>query len=323
MGLHPLELVEQIQGIGGNLKRETVRVDGNSLVSRTVKQFRRILPEAIKIRLALSPTEARVAGDPTLLHTVIEKVLMNAMEGIGNNPGLIKIDAAVTKLTGDDHGDLPKLDPGRYYQITVVDDGEGIPKDIQRRVFEPYFTTKSGGIGKGLGLSTARGIVSSHGGGISLASIQGEGTAVQILLPVSEEAAAPVLTSVDRLPRGTERVLIVDDESFVTVTLEKMLTFLGYRVTRVDRSQKALDCFLNEADRPEVVVTDWALPDIPGDALAEMLVSQYPSTRVILISAFSGDFDDAALRARGIQASLAKPVDIQLLATTLRRVLDE
>jgi CheY-like chemotaxis protein len=189
-------------------------------------------------------------------------------------------------------------------------------------VFEPYFTTKTGGMGKGLGLSTARGIIQSHGGAITLASIPGEGTAAQILLPVSTVEASTATYHAETLPRGHEHVLIVDDESFVSITLEKMLTFLGYSVSRVDRSQKALARYENADTRPDVVITDWALPDIPGDALAEKLVSKYPGARVILISAYSQDFDEAALRVRGVKASLSKPVAIEVLANELRRVLD-
>ncbi|MFH1985372.1 MAG: GAF domain-containing protein [Pseudomonadota bacterium] len=321
-GRRALELVDQIQGIGGQHKRENVSVEGNSLVSRVIKHFRRALAENVQIRLTLATGAFRISCDPLLMQSALEKVLINAMEAIGDAPGLIKIDASILTVSTKNADKYPQVAPGQYYQVTVVDDGEGIAEDAQRMVFEPYFTTKKGGMGKGLGLSTARGIIKSHGGAITLASIQGEGTAVQILLPVSVAEVKSLVPNVDRLPRGHEHVLIVDDESFISITLEKMLTFLGYQVSRVDRSQKALDRYHDEKTRPDLVITDWALPDIPGDALAEKLVSKYPGARVILLSAFSKDFDEAALRARGIRESLPKPVDIQILATALRRVLD-
>jgi signal transduction histidine kinase len=322
-GRRAMELVEHIHGLGGPHKRENTLLDCNSLVSRVVKQFRLSLPESIQIRLTLAETDARISGDPALLQMALEKILTNAMEAIGDRTGIITVDAEVVPELESNQENAVGMAHGQYFRINITDDGAGIADDVIRMVFDPYFTTKRGGIGKGLGLHSAQGIIQGHDGDITLSSEIEQGTCVQVTLPIAIDAPGAAYPSVDRLPRGYERVLIVDDESFVSITLEKMLTYLGYQVTRVDSSQKALDHYDNELTRPDAVITDWALPDIPGDALAEKLVSKYTGARIILMTAFSGDFDEAALRTRGVRALLPKPVDIQVLADALRRVLEE
>ncbi len=322
-GRRAMELVEHIHGLGGPHKRDNILLDCNSLVSRVVKQFRRSLPESIQIKLSLAETDGHISGDPALLQLALEKILTNAMEAIGDQPGVIAVDANLISVSPGNQDVYARMAHERYFRISITDDGAGIAEDVLRMVFDPYFTTKRGGIGKGLGLHAAHGIIQGHDGDITLTSTEGEGTCVRIILPTAVDATDAAYPSVDRLPRGHERVLIVDDESFVSITLEKMLTYLGYQVTRVDCSQKALDHFENELTRPDAVITDWALPDIPGDALAEKLVSKYTGARIILMTAFSGDFDEAVLRSRGIKALLPKPVEIQVLSEALRRVLEK
>ena len=183
-GQRALALLEKIQGIGGHHMRESLPIEANNLVSHACEQLKQSLSVPIQIDLALASAEVRISGDPVLLQSALDKVLANAVEAIGDASGLVSVSTRVVTISAatDDYQQTP---PGRYYEVTVADDGDGIAEEFQRMVFEPYFTLKKGGMGKGLGLSTTRGIIQSHGGTIALKSAPGEGTTVRMLLPVN------------------------------------------------------------------------------------------------------------------------------------------
>jgi CheY-like chemotaxis protein len=322
-GNSALDLVNQFLSFSRSQTQRRVPVEIDKLMSRSIKLVRMSMPETAEIRYTLEAGSARLDGDPSQIHMAVMNVLDNAAEAVGEFRGEITVETSIAMLSDEDADEFPSLTPGPYAKILVRDNGRGMAEDIQKRIFEPYFTTKQEGVGKGMGLPTARGIIRSHNGLITNASIPGEGTVFQMLLPVTVEEDYEAPQRSKNLPRGNELILVVDDEALISTTMKKMLMHLGYEVSLVKTAEEAWQVFEKATVHPDLVITDWALPDLPGDALAEKIRKKYPSVQVILYSAFNDEFDEGALKGRGIAELLGKPVEFEVLAESVRAVLDD
>jgi len=258
------------------------------------------------------------------MHQAITNLLKNARDAIGtDSQGVLNIESSQVELSKNQVLVHPGLNPGNYIKFTISDNGCGIDPKTLKKIFDPYFTTKSGGVGTGMGLPTARSIIADHGGALTVASVPGEGTQVDILLPkIVAEVESEHLTF-EQLPKGSERVLVVDDERTVAFTLSKMLRSLGYDCISVESSEEALEIYRNDPDRIDLLLTDWTMPGLTGDRLAEKINEIRSDAKVIIYSAFSGELDQVKFRAHGIRDSLEKPISMQNLANTVRIVLDE
>jgi len=206
--------------------------------------------------------------------------------------------------------------------LTVVDDGKGISADIIDRIFEPFYTTKSQGQGSGLGLSVVLGIVQSNNGSIVLESRPGVGTRFEILMPVTK-SDGPSLDIIDApLPRGTEQILVVDDEPPLLTLLNRMLTSLGYRVTTCEHPTEALKLFNDSPTHYDLVLTDLTMPKKSGTTLAQELLQSRPNLPIILSTGFGNKISEETIESIGIRKMLLKPILKRELATTIRYALD-
>jgi CheY-like chemotaxis protein len=205
----------------------------------------------------------------------------------------------------------------------MEDSGVGIAPDVMARVFEPFYTTKSPGKGTGLGLSTVYGIVKQSGGHVYVESVLGKGSRFTVLLPrytggeSDELDAAPPL-----LPRGTERILVAEDEPPVRAAVRRMLERLGYKVVEASNGAEALGIIDASRERIDLVLTDVVMPDVDGRLLAECMEGKPRAPRVVYMSGYT---DDHVLR-RGLAqpgtAYLQKPFTTEALARIVRDVLD-
>ena len=197
-------------------------------------------------------------------------------------------------------------------------------KAILDRIFDPYFTTKEQGKGTGLGLSVVHGIVKSHGGDIRVRSEPGKGTAFSIYLPGINTSPSKEMKAAlsETLPRGTERVLLVDDEEQILCMEQQMLESLGYQVEIRISSVEALKLFKNRPDAFDIVITDMMMPNMTGLALFEQIRYIKPKMPVILCTGFSEAIPDKDFKATGFSALAMKPVVAEEIATIVRQVLD-
>ena len=177
-----------------------------------------------------------------------------------------------------------------------------------KQVFDPYFTTKKRSMGTGMSLPTVQGIIKNHGGAVSISSTPGKGTKVEFLLPRHETQPVARPLALDALPRGTETILVVDDEEVLANTLKRMLQSLGYQVTTANSSEEALETFQAHLGKLDLVITDWAMPGITGDRLAEMMLEIKPDTKVILFSAFDDGITKGNFQPQNIRYTLKKPI---------------
>jgi CheY-like chemotaxis protein len=203
----------------------------------------------------------------------------------------------------------------------VADTGSGIAPEIMERIFDPYFTTRGHENGSGLGLAVVYGIVQGHDGGIDVTSAPGAGTTVAIYLPRREAAVAPGRVQADAasLPRGTEHIMLVDDEEDIIAVGTRMLEHLGYRVSGFRSPTEALEVFGRDPEAVDLLITDLTMPGMTGDGLVERCSRRRPELPVIICTGF----DDGTRECRGRTAAvIRKPLSITQLATTVRRVLD-
>jgi CheY-like chemotaxis protein len=237
--------------------------------------------------------------------------------------GVLKIGLERAVLSEADLRFQPEIEPGEYVKLTVTDSGIGIDPLVRERIFEPYFTTKELGKGTGLGLSVVHGIVQSHGGFIRVHSETGHGTSFQVFFPVAYEGRQTVAATADkRLPRGSETLLVVDDEKYLTDMTQQMLERLGYRVETRTSPLDAIEAFGANPGRYDAVITDMTMPQMNGLSLARTLLEIRPDLPILLCTGFSDQANEEKARAAGIREFAFKPLALGSLATTLRNMLD-
>lgn len=317
-----IDLVEQILAFTRQSPYKKHTVKSRKCFKQAVKLFRIFLPQNIQIQENLSFDDASLFANSTQLHHAITQIFKNAREAIGEKNGVIKVDSVVTQVDKVEAALHPGLKPGNHIKFTVSDNGRGMEAEILKQVFDPYFTTKTRSVGTGMGLSSVQGIVIDHNGAIRLSSTPGKGTRVELLLPLQDVEPVSRVISLDTLPGGTEHILVVDDEKIMANTLRKMLQSLGYRVTTANSSENALEIFQSNPEDIHLVLTDWAMPGMTGDRLAEKMLEIKTGTKVILFSAFDDGITKGNFEPRCIRRVLRKPISMEVLAFTIRQVIE-
>jgi PAS domain S-box-containing protein len=315
------DLVTQILTFcrGGQREREPLQME--MVVKEALKLLRASLPKLIEIRETIPGRCPPVLANPTHVHQIVMNLATNAAHAIGDKTGVIEVRLEAAAVSGRASEGLVD---GDYLCLTIRDSGEGIPPEVLDRVFEPYFSTKAEGKGTGMGLSIVYGIVRDYGGDIQVSSRPEEETAVSVYLPCADRIAGPKENDLRAvpIPRGTERVLVVDDEPPVARVVARMLREAGYQVTVYHRSAAARDDLRENPYGADLVVTDLSMPELSGLDLARDVLRRRPDLPVILYSGSLGALSPETLRKAGIRASLPKPFSQFRLARTVRLVLD-
>ncbi|MBF0477745.1 MAG: response regulator, partial [Deltaproteobacteria bacterium] len=271
----------------------------------------------------LSPKELYFLGDPTQIPQVLINLCTNAAHAMSEDGGFLSIKLDEFFLDADSAGGYINLVPGRYLKLSVSDTGHGMESRIMERIFDPFFTTKEVGKGTGMGLAIVHGIIKNHDGDITVSSIPGYGSAFNVLLPAMEVKPEVTNDVVETIPRGAETILLVDDETGLLNTHKKILERLGYQVTAETNGVEALEVFKEQPNGFDLVITDMAMPYMTGDKLAQEVLRLRPDIPVILCTGFSEAIDDDKAREIGVRGFLMKPVDVNILAKLVRKLLDK
>jgi CheY-like chemotaxis protein len=280
--------------------------------------LQRLLGEDIQLITSLYPELGRVKIDPGQVEQVIVNLAVNARHAMPKG-GRLTLRTMPLHVSADG-GAAPHANvlPGSYVLLTVTDTGLGMDAATQARVFEPFFSTK--GEGTGLGLSTAYGIVRQSGGQIFVNSAPGEGACFSIYLPVTREAevvrlgAAPGATD-----RGSETILLVEDEDEVRTVLNQILVSKGYRVLQASSGQEALIISRLHRGAIHLLLTDVTMPEMKGPELATRLRAERPQTLIVFMSGYT---DELLSDGGDFPICLQKPFSPQTLGETVRAVLD-
>ena len=316
-------LTRQLLAFSRKQMLEPKVLDLNAALAGTGQLLRRLIGEDVELELKLDPDLGRIVADEQQVQQVIMNLAINARDAMPQGGRLtlatanVQLDSSYAQL----HQPLPA---GPYIVLTVSDTGAGMDAETKARVFEPFFTTKEQGKGTGLGLATVYGIVKQSGGYIWVYSEPGEGTVFKIYMPRLDAAAVieENVVSVDRLPSGTETVLLVEDEARVRELLRGALERRGYRVLAAGSGEDAQGLMSTHRGPLHLLVTDVVMPGMRGTDLASRLGALHPRMRVLHISGYA---DDAVLRhgvREGSAAFLQKPFTVEALIRKIREVLD-
>ncbi|NQT69314.1 MAG: response regulator [Desulfobacteraceae bacterium] len=315
------DLVKQILTFSRQSEIEPKPVKVKAIVTEALKLLRASLPTTIEVRLNLQSNSA-VMADPTQIHQIVMNLCANAGQAMHAKGGILDINLKEVKLDSEFAAQHPGIVPGAYINLNVGDTGHGIPAEIQDRIFDPFFTTRGKVEGTGMGLSVVHGIVTSHGGAMTVASEPGTGSVFSVFLPVIEEWFE-LETEVEKtILKGTERILFIDDEEPLTDMGKRMLESLGYDVVATTSSIEALELFKAQADRFDLVITDLTMPHMTGENLAKELMQIRPDVPVILCTGFSARIDEKKAMAMGIRAFISKPILKHEIAEIIRAVID-
>jgi two-component system cell cycle sensor histidine kinase/response regulator CckA len=300
-------------------------VKPNDIVAAVATMLQRVLGEDIAIRTDLDPAAWFVYADAGQLDQVLMNLSVNGRDAMPHG-GTLRLRTSNVRVDAVVEHERPGLAPGEYVMLTVEDTGTGIDATILPHLFEPFFTTKGPNKGTGLGLATVYGIVKQSGGYVYVDSVVGRGTRFSVYLPRHHSANddAPAQAA-QTPPRGSETILLVEDDGIVRPAVRRMLEQQGYTVHEAADGSQALRLAASadaRGERMDLVLTDVVMPVQGGRALGERLAVHWPRLRVLYMSGYT---DDEILR-RGLVVPgmefLEKPFTPERLAEAVRRALD-
>ncbi|MBP1740947.1 MAG: signal transduction histidine kinase with receiver domain [Deltaproteobacteria bacterium] len=321
-GLHGKDLVAQMLLFSRRSEKKQAILTLTPLIKESFRLLRSSIPTTIQMELHLETESDAVFADPSQIQQVIMNLCTNAAYAMRGTMGSIDI-----RLQDRTFGltDLPEADmqPGNYLVLSVKDTGSGMDDEVKKRIFEPFFTTKPVGEGTGLGLSVVYGIVKSHKGNITVYSEPGKGSIFNVYLPKVDTGVSRVAETLGPVPRGKERILLVDDEEMTMNSVRNMLQHLGYKVTALTDSQEALECFSANPFQFDLVMTDQTMPFMTGGALGKELMRIRPDIPVILCTGYSDMISSEKVSALGFPGFIMKPFTVREGADLVRSVLDQ
>jgi PAS domain S-box-containing protein len=326
-------LVKQILAFSRQSKQERNPLKISLILKEALKLLRSTLPSLIEIRQDIRADSDIVLSDVTQVHQIIMNLGANAAHAMREKGGILQVtlDNVMIESAGASNPDektsnlYKNLKPGPYLRLIVSDTGHGIPPDVAKRIFDPFFTTKDPGEGTGMGLAVVHGIVKSHGGDISVYSEQEKGTSFHVYLPQMQGKAGTETKPKrgKKMPGGSERILLVDDEAALTQMGKQMLENLGYNVVTEASGVEALEHFRSRPDGFHLVISDVTMPRMSGIQLAKEIKHINPDIPIILCSGYSSAITIEQIKAFGISDFIMKPIVKSELARKVRYVLDK
>jgi len=294
--------------------------DLNAMIAETAKMLKRLIGEDISFKVEPDDSLWPIEADPDQIAQVLMNLCVNSRDAMPRGGTLTIATRNRVVLQGGLAGH-PSVLPGEYVSLSVTDSGTGISKELQDEIFEPFFTTKEVGKGTGLGLSIVYGVVQQSAGYVWVDSESGQGTCFTIYLPKTERSVVPkIAAKAERSARGTETLLVVEDDNLIREGICEFLRSLGYTVFAADSGEAAL-VVAGEQEQIDLLLTDVVMPKMSGRELSRILAGVRPSMKTIHMSGYT---DDAVLRD-GIHdmntAFLQKPFSLGTLATKVRATL--
>lgn len=318
------DVVRQMQTLNRRAQPELRIGPIAATVRDALKLVRVLLPTTIEVHEEI--TASRFArADPTWIHQLVMNLCTNAYHAMQRSGGVLRVTLEDRDLDERAAARLVGLKAGPHMRLVVSDTGCGMTAETLEHIFDPYFTTKEVGKGTGLGLAVVHGIVKDLGGAITVSSRPGEGTELVVFLPAAvEHVRASSLGASQRqdMPRGTERVLVLDDDPVVAELCGSVLGSLGYRVQVETRVEDALRSYRLRPERYDAVVTDMVMPQKTGIEVASEMLATRPELPILLVSGHSESLTDEVVAGSGIRALLMKPFANSVLAKSLREALD-
>ena len=317
-------LVRQLLAFSRKQILEPKVLDLNDVVKDMEKMLTRLIGENIQLATRLEAELGSVKADPCQVEQIIVNLVVNARDAMPRG-GKVTIETANTTLDDQAVQRDVSIKPGQYVMLAVSDTGSGMDEETQRRIFEPFFTTKDLGKGTGLGLSTVYGIVKQSGGNIWVYSEPGLGTMFKVYLPRIDDTTAISIENPAQEAaalRGSETILLVEDEDIVRGLTRKILMQAGYHVLDAKGGEEAIRVCSAHAGQIDLLLTDVVMPEISGKEVADRLLELRPALRVIFMSGYT---DEAIVQHGVLDANvefIQKPFTWIALTKKVRDVLN-
>ena len=316
------ELTRQLVAFSRKQVLQPKVIDLNAVVTHVGTMLRRVIGERVELVMSLKPRLWHVKADPGQIEQVIMNLALNARDAMPAGGRLTMTTTNVT-VEGTSQRQRALAPPGAYVALTVSDTGCGMDAQTQSRVFEPFFTTKEIGRGAGLGLSTVYGIVNQSGGAIRVDSEPGGGSTFTIYLARVDDPIPPLEPSrPTKALRGSETILVVEDEDEVRDVVLQALGINGYSVLQACDGREALAIADRQPGPIHLLVTDVVMPHMNGRELAEQLAPRRPEMKVLYMSGYTNDFVRSQPAGDQQPAFLQKPFSCETLGQKVRGVLD-
>ncbi|MCK4389266.1 MAG: GAF domain-containing protein [Desulfobacterales bacterium] len=314
------ELTKQLLGFAMGGKYELKPTDLNELIEDQNRIFGRTKKE-ITIHTKYRKDIWTVEVDQGQIDQVLLNLYVNAWQAM---PGGGDLYIETENITIDENFSKHyQAEPGRYVKISVIDTGVGMDEATRERIFEPFFTTKEKGRGTGLGLASVYGIIKNHGGIINVDSKNGEGTTFNIYLAASEKEVIKEKELPEELLKGTETVLLVDDEDMIIDVGKDVLKTLGYKVLPARGGKEAIEIYEKSKDKIDMVILDMIMPEMGGREVYDHLKEINPDIKVLLSSGYSANVPVMEILERGCDGFIQKPFNMKQLSQKLRDVLEK
>lgn len=314
------ELVKQILTFSRDNKSEKQPIQISLIVKEAERLLKSSLSDEIEIILKIKAEDSFVFADPTQIHQVIMNLSTNAAHAMKGKGGIIEI-----KLTEEEiePGIYEGLNAGNYLRLSISDTGHGIKQEMLDKIFDPFFTTKDAGEGTGMGLAVVHGIVTGHKGNISVYSQEGVGTTFSVLLPTTVDVIHKKKIKKRKMPKGKEKILLVEDDKPLAVAMKNLLEELGYTVTALYSSIEALEFFKNVSDKIELIITDYSMPRMNGFELIKKVREINPDIPVILCTGYYDVVSPKEDQSLNIGEIIAKPIELGKIAHSIRAQLNK
>ena len=315
------DLVRQILTFSRQTELKYMPIQLHPLIKEGLQMLRAALPSTIAIQQVIASDAGVVLADPTQIQQVLLNLCTNAAHAMRETGGVIEVRLEAVDVTIGRLTVAWDLKAGPYVRLTVRDTGPGMTPEIMERIFDPFFTTKNMGEGTGMGLAVVHGIITSHGGALTVESAPGHGATFAVYLPRIADPTTSTISQEELLPEGSERLLFVDDEEALVHLGQAMLEPLGYTVVTCASSLEALDVFRAAPQSFDLVITDYTMPAMSGEMLAQELRRIRPDIPIILCTGFNDNVVEEKSRALGIDSFVLKPWRAHDLSLAIRQAL--
>jgi two-component system cell cycle sensor histidine kinase/response regulator CckA len=321
-GERAAELTRQLLAFSRQQVRAPTVLNLNDVIGRMDRMLRRVIGEHIELATVQAVDLDVIKADAGQIEQVIMNLVVNARDAMPDG-GRLRVETANVHVDeAFSRGHIGLL-PGPHVVLTVADNGVGVDFLTQDKIFEPFFTTKEPGKGTGLGLPTVFGIIKQSGGAIFVESRAGEGATFRSYFPCCDEKpAGPPAAMTGRSPRGSETILLVEDEDQVRILVSTILKRSGYHVLEARRPSQAVRIASQRAEPIQLLITDVVMPETTGRELAERVRALRPETEILYMSGYSDHvLDQDGVLERGLNF-LPKPITPNALTQAVRSILD-
>ena len=320
--LRAKDLVQQILSFSRRTKNKLRSVIVQNIVKESVSLLRSTIPSSVKLTFNIDEECKKIYSniDPTHISQITLNLCTNAVQAM-DDEGSLDISVYSREIRLSISNNLFEITPGRYVILEVKDSGEGIPVKNIDKIFDPYFTTKTIGVGSGMGLSVIFGIIKNYKGMVKVSSKPGE-TIFSVYIPATSKNTQSSLNEIEPEMGKGERIMFIDDEQQILNLGKIILERLNYAVTTFNNSLEALKYFSDNPNSFDIVITDVAMPQLTGEKLSKQLLNINPNIPIIICTGYSHKVDNDIVNDIGVRAFIYKPITKSRISSILRKIFD-